>query len=103
MWGGAAAFSVASMASNFSNSNYQISDIQSHQISQRDGRLFCPINARYQNLEGSAIWKVLENISTSINLIFYNSGLQYKTNLALETFLGQLLEEEHILGWLKLF
>ena len=62
-----------SMASNFlPNSNYQLPDISSHTRSRFAGRLFRPINARYQYLEGSAIWPLAK--CSRIRLISYNSG-----------------------------
>ena len=62
-----------SMASNFlPNSNYQLPDISSHTRSRFAGRLFRPINARYQYLEGSAIWPLAK--CSRIRLISYNYG-----------------------------
>ena len=61
------------MASNFlPNSNYQLPDISSHTRSRFAGRLFRPINARYQYLEGSAIWPLAK--CSRIRLIGYNYG-----------------------------
>ena len=61
------------MASNFlPNSNYQLPDISSHTRSRFAGRLFRPINARYQYLEGSAIWPLAK--CSRIRLISYNYG-----------------------------